>query len=311
MDERPIVVGIDGSPGSRGALCWAARLATTLGAQVVAVHAVGLLDERHAPGSSAAQRRAELQREAQAAWCAPLRQAGAKHRVEMADGNPVDVLLRSVAATDAQLVATGARGVGDNTALALGSTSLHVVQSSPVPVLVVPSQPGPEGPTEPDRHLELARILVGVDRSEPALAALGLAADLAAVAGASLTVLEVVEDVSPFPLGPSTTVTSEGEEEAPERAMALLEAAAGGVRERGVPVQFVVRSGEPASTLVELAEEIDVDLVVVGTRGRGGPDQLLLGSVSRTVADRARRPTLVVPTAPQPAGAAPRTRPRT
>ena len=58
---------------------------------------------------------------------------------------------------------------------------------------------------------------------------------------------------------------------------------------------MVVRSGDPAATLLEVADDVDADLVVVGTRGHGGPDELLLGSVARTVADRARRPTLVVP----------------
>jgi nucleotide-binding universal stress UspA family protein len=77
--------------------------------------------------------------------------------------------------------------------------------------------------------------------------------------------------------------------------MALLETEVRKVRARGVGVQVVVRSGDPAATLLEVADDVDADLVVVGTRGRGGPDELLLGSVARTVADRARRPTLVVP----------------
>jgi nucleotide-binding universal stress UspA family protein len=79
--------------------------------------------------------------------------------------------------------------------------------------------------------------------------------------------------------------------------MTLLETEVSGIRERGVGVQVIVRSGEPAPTLLEVADDLDADLVVVGTRGRGGPGELLLGSVARTVADRARRPTLVVPAA--------------
>jgi nucleotide-binding universal stress UspA family protein len=59
----------------------------------------------------------------------------------------------------------------------------------------------------------------------------------------------------------------------------------------------IVRSGDPAPTLLEVADAVDADLVAVGTRGRGGPAEPLLGSVARTVADRARRPTLAVPAA--------------
>jgi hypothetical protein len=61
---------------------------------------------------------------------------------------------------------------------------------------------------------------VGVDRSDPSLTALHLAADVVQLLGGSLSVLEVIEYVPPFPLGPSTAVTSAGEEQAPARAMA-------------------------------------------------------------------------------------------
>jgi nucleotide-binding universal stress UspA family protein len=138
---------------------------------------------------------------------------------------------------------------------------------------------------------------VGVDRSDPSLAALELAADLAGMLGGSLSVVEVFEYVPPFPLGPATAVTSEGEERALERTAALLEAEVRGIRGRGVGVQVIVRSGDPAPTLLEVADDVDADLVAVGTRGRGGPAELLLGSVARTVAHRARRPTLAVPAA--------------
>jgi nucleotide-binding universal stress UspA family protein len=82
-----------------------------------------------------------------------------------------------------------------------------------------------------------------------------------------------------------------------DRASELLEAAARDIRQRGVGVQVVLRCGDPVPTLLDLADDVDADLVVVGTRGRGGPADLLLGSVARTVADGTRRPTLVVPAA--------------
>jgi hypothetical protein len=59
----------------------------------------------------------------------------------------------------------------------------------------------------------------------------------------------------------------------------------------------VVRSGEPESALLEIAADVDADLVVVGSRGHGDPARPLLGSVARSVVHRARRPTLVVPAA--------------
>jgi nucleotide-binding universal stress UspA family protein len=313
MDGPRIVVGVDGSGTSREALRWALGLGETFDGEVVAVHAVGMLDEVHDRDVPPGEWRADLRDLVENTWCAQAARATCAHRVDLRDGPPVDVLLRATDDEQADLLVVGSRGVGVNTALALGSTSLRVLQSARVPVLVVPDRR--EG-APPADGLGLRRILVGVDRSAPALAALELAADLAQVLGGSLSVLEVIEYVPPFPLGPSTAVTSEGEEHAPERAMALLEAAAHDIRERGVSVQVIVRSGDPAPTLLELADQLDVDLVVVGSRGRGGPAELLLGSVARTVANRVRRPTLVVPSAagsvhlrrgdgrsePQPAG---------
>ncbi len=294
MEGQRIVVGVDGSGTSREALRWALSLGEIVGAEVVAVHAVGLLEEVHDRTAPAGAWRADLRNLVENTWCAPMVRASCAHRVELRDGPPAEVLLRAAADERADLLVVGSRGVGANPALALGSTSLHLLQAASVPVLVVPDLR--EGAPRAD-GLQLHRMLVGVDRSEPSFAALELAADLAQLLGGSLSVLEVIEYVPPFPLGPSTAITSEGEEHASERAMAHLEAAAQAIRQRGVAVQVIVRSGDPAPTLLELADHLDVDLVVVGTRGRGGPAELLLGSVARTVADHVRRPTLVVPAA--------------
>lgn len=287
-----VVAGVDGSPGSRQALRWAGRLARVLGAEVVVVHAVGLLEEHHAPGTTAADRRAELRRLVEDEWCAPLSAAECPHRIEVVDGSAVDVLLGAADRWAAALVVTGCRGVGDNTALALGSTSLKLLQATRLPVLVVPDA---ATAPEPTGSGGLGTIVVGVDGSAPARAALDLGTDLAVAAGGSLVAVEVLEAVPTFPLGPTATESSAGEEGVAERAGGYLDEQAAAVRRRGVPVRTVVRRGEAAATLLAVADEVAAALVVVGTRGRGGPDELLLGSVARTVADRARRPTLVVP----------------
>lgn len=179
---------------------------------------------------------------------------------------------------------------GDETELALGSTSLHVLQAARVPVLVVPDR----RPTATADGLRLRHLLVGVDRSQASRAALELAADVAVAVGGSLSVLEVVDYVPPFPLGEPTEAGGGHQGRVADAAMALVEAEVRGVRARDVGVQVIVRSGDPP-TLLEVADDVDADLVVVGTRCHPRPDELLLGSVARTVADRARRPTLVVP----------------
>jgi nucleotide-binding universal stress UspA family protein len=232
-------------------------------------------------------------------WCAGLARARCPHRVLVRDAPrstcyPGRLTTSGPACWWSEAWALGAT----NSALALGSTSLRVLQEARVPVLAVPEERG--GATAAS-GLALRHIIVGVDRSEPSLAAaLGVAADIAGVTGAGLSVLEVFEYVPPFPLGPATAVTSRGEQTALETTCALLEAEVRDIRDRGVATQVVVRSGEPAPTLLEVAADVDADLVVVGTKGRGDPAQPLLGNVARTVVNQARRSTLVIPAAAGP-----------
>jgi nucleotide-binding universal stress UspA family protein len=290
-----IVVGVDGSAAAHEALRWAVELGEALGGRVVAVHGVGLLEEVHDPDEPDSTWRAVLCDLVERVWCARLAGASCPHRVVVRDGPAVDVLLGVAADERADLVVVGCRGIGTaNPELTLGSTSLHVLQASRVPVLVVPVR---EEGVPAAGELALRHLLVGVDRSEPSLAALELAADLAETLGGSMSVLEVFDYVPPFPLGPSAATTSETEEHALERAAALVEAEVGRIRARSVGVQVIVRSGEPAPTLLEVADDVDADLVVVGTRGRGDPAEPLLGNVARAVVHRVGRPTLVVPAA--------------
>ncbi len=108
-----LVVGLDGSPDAMAAAEVAAALAAELGAEVVGVHALGLLEtwqagpdpeDEHAHDGAAAGGRTRVgaarersRRLAEEEWGRPLATAGVAHRVEVRDGNPVHVLLRAAA----------------------------------------------------------------------------------------------------------------------------------------------------------------------------------------------------------------------
>lgn len=92
---------------------------------------------------------------------------------------------------------------------------------------------------------------------------------------------------------------------------AVLEDLVQELRTDQIAVEVVVRSGDPAATLVQVTDDIDADLVVVGSRGGGDPADPLLGSVARTVAARSHHPTLVVPSAAGPVRLTPKTARRT
>jgi nucleotide-binding universal stress UspA family protein len=134
MIER-IVVGVDGSVNSLAALVWAGDLARALDAEVVVVHGIGLRESEAFRDEGSHEL---LERELREVWCAPLAASGVRHRALLIDGDPVGVLLRTASDVVADLVVVGCRGVGDDSALMLGSTSAQVTQRSDVPVVVVP-----------------------------------------------------------------------------------------------------------------------------------------------------------------------------
>lgn len=135
-----IMIGVDGSEDSRAALDWAAGLARQLDAEIVAVHAVGLLEHLAPPDgpTPGAPHRDQVQHVFEERWCAPLDAAGVRSRRLTADGPPAMVLLRVAADEDVDLIVVGSRGVGGFPELQLGSTSAQLVQHAPVPVTVIP-----------------------------------------------------------------------------------------------------------------------------------------------------------------------------
>lgn len=140
MKLQRIVVGVDGSTNSMAAVEWATGAAEITGAEVVAVHAFGLLEHLHGPEPVSAQtRRAEIRNRFETDWCAPLNRTGVPCRRQLRDGSPVEVLLATAEEEDADLVVLGSRGLGGNPDLLLGSTSTQVAQNATRPVTIVPN----------------------------------------------------------------------------------------------------------------------------------------------------------------------------
>ena len=143
MDIRRIVVGLDGSQHSRRAAEWAASLASSIDAEVVGVHALGLLYQTPAGALEPSDtHRNEIASELEGSWCAPFREAEVQFRAELREGTPVTSLLELAEEVDADLLVVGSRGVGGFPGLLLGSTSTQVAQHAHRPVVIVP-EPSP------------------------------------------------------------------------------------------------------------------------------------------------------------------------
>ena len=141
MTVERLVVAVDGSAGSRQALEWAIDLARGLGAEVVAVHAVGLLMHGGADdGAPVEGHRDQLRRQFEQEWCEPLRTAGISHRMVLVDGDPVIALTTVLEDVDADAIVVGSRGTGSDAARMLGSVSHHLAYNATRPIIIVPAR---------------------------------------------------------------------------------------------------------------------------------------------------------------------------
>ena len=84
------------------------------------------------------------------------------------------------------------------------------------------------------------------------------------------------------------------EVEQPHGAEHLAEAATATARAAGIDARAYVATGDPAKEIIQIAEEIGADLIVVGSRGFGAVRGVLFGSVSRAIVGRSKIPVTVV-----------------
>lgn len=146
----------------------------------------------------------------------------------------------------------------------------------------------------------MQRILVATDGSPSAAEAVRFGVELATEHAAELIFVHVVPTVDVVPaaaFGMCTAFPHEPSDE--DRAM--LEDAAAVAAEHGVVPTTALLRGETVAAIAAFADSHEVDLIVVGTRGRGAIAGTLLGSVSLGILREAKRPVLVV----RPAAAVP------
>ncbi len=142
-------------------------------------------------------------------------------------------------------------------------------------------------------------IVVGTDGSDTATQAVRQAVALAAAVGASLDLVSAYEPV------PSQRLRDERRETPADLQWAInqredvdatLEAAAALAREAGVQVSTYARQGDPADAILDVAEERNADLIVVGNKGMTGAKRFLLGSVPNKVSHHAPCSVLIIRT---------------
>jgi nucleotide-binding universal stress UspA family protein len=286
-DSAAVVVGVDGSPGSRAALVWALADAARRGArlQVVSAFPVDiywgdamLIDERRIEAF-----RADTEGRVRALADEVRSQSGAASvavDVMVVPGPAAHGVL--AAAEGADLLVVGSRGRGSVRSTVLGSVALHAVTHARCPVVVV--HPRLDSGSAPPR------VVVGVDGSEGSRQALARAVAEAGRLDAEVTAIAAYTIRSYWSGAYQAAVppVERLREAVRSDAEAMVAEVGGGTTVRVLPVE-----GPAGDTLVRAAE--GADLLVVGGRGRGAVRGMLLGSVALHCVVNAPCPVMVVP----------------
>lgn len=285
----PVVVGVDGSEPALRAVRWATREAERRGAPLRLVHAYAL-PFRHPAGVVAEDGLLDLLREQGARWVAEARDAALaeapalSREIAVVNAPAVEVLVEESAT--ASVVVLGTRGLGGFTGLLVGSTSVGLSGRAHCPVVVVRGA---------DDGVPGRPVVVGVDGTPVGEPAVAFAFEQASARGVDLVAVHSWTDpvVLNALAGGALAVDYPLLE---EQANLLLAERLAGWQEKypEVRVRREIVRDHPTRALLHHAD--DAQLVVVGSRGRGGFRGLVLGSTSQHLLHHAPCPVAIVRT---------------
>lgn len=283
---KSIVAGTDLSPTAKIATDRAASLAKSLGADLYLVHA----------GTDPGEPFQEL-----------VDKYGAEAVVKQ--GPPVDVLIEETEKHDSSLLVVGSVGMSGAKRFLLGNVPNKVSHHATTDLLIVKTNPPPE-------HVgDYRGILVGADGSATAMRAVEMASDLAKHLGIKPTILtayqppteEELKKMRSDPNDPLNQWSSgKAQRSTPDefkwrladasQAQDVLERAAEHASKLGVEAQCKAVEGPPADTLIKVAKDEAVDLIVVGSVGMTGAKRFALGNVPNRVSHHAPTDVLILHT---------------
>lgn len=277
---RCIVVGLDGTAGSRHAASIASRLARDLDSHAVLVQvqgAPGFL-RRLPPASTARARRIRRNLRAVAEeHCFP---DGTGTRVRT--GHPASTLVEIAEREDAELMVVAAGGRGTVSAGLLGSVAATLMRDAPCPVVAVPDET--IAPLDADG---MRSVVCGVADDETGPAALRLADDLATRLGGQLYAVHAYGEGTAAALGnpPLETALPQAAEDRLAQVLATA----------GVEAQAIVAPLPPVQAIEQVAERHNAALIVVGFAGHGEVASIVLGPVPTQLAAKGRTAVVVLP----------------
>jgi nucleotide-binding universal stress UspA family protein len=300
-DGKPIglsiLVPLDGSSMAESVLAGVVMLATKFQAKVLLLHAI----EKNPPATIHGEKHLDNVADASAYLKKIATQlksydiAVEIHVHEAGQGNIAASIIEHAGELDPDLVVMCTHGSGGLKGFLFGAIAHQVLQKGIWPILLMP--PVPENI---NRSLHLERILVPLDGTPEHEISLAAAVPLARAFGAHLHLVWVIPTMS----------TISGEQGLPARLMpgamrAVLDMAETGgkvylegllaqCRAKNFSVSAEIKRGDAVPEVLELAEKINADLIVMASHGRVGIDALIKGSVAPRIAGKIDRPLLLV-----------------
>jgi nucleotide-binding universal stress UspA family protein len=297
---KHILVPLDGSHFAEAAVPYAVELARSANARLTLVlahePALALAGMGEAPPPIELEQQVREQESQYLSETAGMLVASGYPltRFEELDGAAGPELAEAATRIGADLVVMATHGRGAIGRLWFGSVADYLVRHLTIPVLLVhparePTRAGPPA---------LRSILVALDLSDAALAALEPVVAMAQLTQGHVTLVHVMEPLFrmeapgfPFPVPLDPAFLEQSEAQAQKR----LDEVADGLRDRGISVcSRVVTSTGPAAGLLDVLAGERFDLIALTTHGAGGVKRLLLGSVADKVIRGTEKPVLVV-----------------
>lgn len=295
-----ILVPLDGSVFAEHALPFAATLAERAEACLRLVTVAPLLVPM--PGEDLPAHVREAHKRERARMHAYLenlefRMRGPRHlrtSVHVLNGPPVDGIMAAIDDHDVDLVVMTSHGHGGFKRAWLGSVADQLIRRCDTPVLLLK----PTSSAEPDllAEIDYDSVVVSLDGSPFAEAALAPAIELAKLTGATVTLLDVIATpyqvlAGPVPYG---VVDRELYAERRENADRYVHTVAERLRQEGIEARPVIVHDMPlVDTILANAQEGGA-LIAIATHGRGGFERMVIGSVADKVIRGAEGPVLAV-----------------
>jgi hypothetical protein len=279
MDKKILVV-TDGSEYSEGAVREAIKIAKSRGSQLYAMSVIEI-NPQFIKAAPVLLQNIEKETRESLEW---IKERAAKEKVAceiiIREGEePYKLIIEEADKKQVGLIVMGRHGKTRLEKALMGSVTARVIGYSKKDVLVIPM----------NTQIGWKNILVATDGSKYSDAAVDEAINYARLYKGELKAISVVNVTDEFQaLAPSTV------DKLIDKAKERLDVVKDKAYKAGLKIETFVKEGEPYEMIVNLAKQLNVDIIVMGRHGRTGLTKIFMGSVTARVIGYTERPVLVV-----------------